>query len=131
MSDMKARIHCIAILMLLINYNSFSQTNSAPAGNNPALKEAALKANQQSLLDKNKSSESIASASPTYIGQLNENDKYMGKGQEFLNMIILESLPSDFPQYQKGSDFVEYDGQVEKYFKEHKQILKDVYKTKF
>jgi hypothetical protein len=55
----------------------------------------------------------------------------MGKGQEFLNMTTLESLPADFPQYQKGWDFVEYDGRVEKYFKEHKQILKDVYKAKF
>ncbi len=128
---MKARIFCIAIVMLLINFNSFSQTNSAPAGNNPLLKEAALKANQKRQQDKSKFSESIVSISPTYVGQLNENDKYMGKGQEFLNMIILDSLPSDFPHYQKGFDFVEYDGRVEKYFKEHKHILKDVYKSKF
>jgi hypothetical protein len=128
---MKARIYCIVALTILMNYNSFSQASSAPAGNNPALKEAALKANQQRLQEKNKSTESIASTSPTYVGQLNENDKYMGKGQEFLNMTTLESLPADFPQYQKGWDFVEYDGRVEKYFKEHKQILKDVYKAKF
>ena len=131
LNKMKTNFSCIITLVLLINFKSFSQTNSAPAGNNPALKEAALKIERKVLQNKNQDAASESSPSTNYVGPINENDSYMGKKQEYLNMIAIESLPSDFPQYQKGWSFVQYDGEVEKYFKNHIQILKEVYKAKF
>lgn len=128
---MKTNFSCVITLVLLINFNGFSQTNSAPAGNNPKLKEAALKTERKVLQNKNQDAASEVSLSTNYVGPINENDSYMGKKQEYLDMITAESLPSDFPQYQKGWSFVQYDGEVEKYFKNHTQILKEVYKAKF
>ena len=66
-----------------------------------------------------------------YVSPIDENDQYLGKEKEYLNMINLPSLPTDFPKYQKGSTFVEYDSQTEIYFKQHKDILKEAYKAKF
>lgn len=128
---MKTHFPCIITLVLLVNLNSFSQTNSAPPGNNPALKEAALKTNRTVLQNKNQDATSEVSLSANYVGPINENDSYMGKKQEYLSMMTAESLPLDFPKYRKGWSFVEYDGEVEKYFKKHTQILKEVYKAKF
>jgi len=119
---------CIAII--LFAFNSYSQTTSAPAANNPALKEAALKANKKAQERQTAQATSNINSN-SYISPVNENDQYMGKESEFLNMITLSALPSDFPKYQKGWTFVEYDSQTEKYFKEHNNILKEVYKSKF
>ncbi len=128
---MKAKFFYSLALMLGFNYYGFSQTNSAPAGNNPALKEAAMKAHQKIIERKRQSKATSVPVDTKYVGQLDENDKYMGKQQEYLNMITLNEIPSDFPQYQKGWTFVEYDNKVEKYFKDHKDIIKEAYKAKF
>jgi hypothetical protein len=126
---MKKIKNIIAIAILLFAFTTYGQTNSAPAANNPALKETALKANKKA--QERQTAQAISNASSNYINPVDENDQYMGKENEFLNMITLSSLPSDFPKYQKGWTFTEYDNQTEKYFKEHISILKEVYKSKF
>ncbi len=118
-----------SLFLTLAKFEAISQTTSAPAANNPALKEAALKANVKAIKERN--AQMQASKSPTYVGQLDENDKYLGKEKEYLNMITLDALPSDFPLYQKGTTFVDYDFNVELYFRNHTSILKEIYKTKF
>ena len=128
---MKKIKEIVLVTFLFFTYSVTSQTSSAPAGNNTALKEAAIKANQKRAQTIQKSSQSLAVSSPAYIGAINENDQYMGKEKEFLNMITLNSLPSDFPKYQKGWSFVVYDNLTEVYFKNHKDIIKEAFKAKF
>lgn len=132
---MKRRTFVNALLLftvtLFFSNNLLSQTTSAPAANNPALKEAALKANKKKFQEKQNSGESTMAKNTNYVSPIDENDQYLGKEKEYLNMIILPSLPTDFPKYQKGSTFVEYDSQTEIYFKQHKDILKEAYKAKF
>ena len=120
----------VLIAISFFAYSGFSQTNSAPAANNPALKEAAIKAHQKKAQEKQKA-QVASNVNPGYVGPINENDQYMGKEKEFLNMITLSALPLDFPKYQKGWTFVQYDGETEKYFRDHKDILKESYKAKF
>ena len=121
----------VFITIMFFAHSIFSQTTSAPAANNPALKEAALKANQKKFQEKQNSGESTMAKNTNYVGPIDENDQYLGKEKEYLNMIILPSLPTDFPKYKKGTTFVEYDNQTEIYFKQHKDILKEAYKAKF
>ena len=121
----------VFITIIFFTHSLFSQTTSAPAANNPALKEAALKANKKKFQEKQNSGESTMAKNTNYVSPIDENDQYLGKEKEYLNMINLPSLPTDFPKYQKGSTFVEYDSQTEIYFKQHKDILKEAYKAKF
>lgn len=119
----------VIILLTLVKLDTNAQTTSAPAGNNPVLMEAALKANKKAIKERN--TQVQTAQTPKYIGQIDENDKYLGKEKEYLNMITSDALPSDFPVYEKGLTFVEYDLSVEVYFKSHTYILKDAYKSKY
>lgn len=126
------KIKSIVLTAMLFSVGSaFAQTTSAPAANNPTLMEAALKANQKKFQEKQKSETVSVNPNTVYVSPIDENDQYLGKEKEFLNMINLTALPSDFPKYKKGTTFVEYDGKTEAYFKEHKDILKEAYKAKF
>jgi hypothetical protein len=58
------------------------------------------------------------------------NDAYMGRKDEFLNMMNVSELPSDFPLYDKKWGVKEYNGVVDAYFMNHMSILKDRVKEK-
>ena len=58
------------------------------------------------------------------------NDKFMGRKNEFLNMIIVPELPSDFPIYDKQWGVKEYNAVIDAYFMTHKDILKERVKQK-
>lgn len=57
-------------------------------------------------------------------------DKYMGRKDEFLNLIILPELPADFPLYDPRWTLDDYNIVVDAYFLLHKEILKDKPKEK-
>jgi hypothetical protein len=57
-------------------------------------------------------------------------DKYMGRKDEFLNLIILPELPADFPLYDPRWTLDDYNIVVDAYFIMHKEILKDKPKEK-
>lgn len=58
------------------------------------------------------------------------NDKYMGRKDEFLNSMIVKTLPEDFPIYDKSWGVKEYNAVVEAYYTTHMDILKDRVKEK-
>ncbi len=126
------KIYVLAIILMSISFSAklFAQEKSAPAANNPALMEAALKAFQKSKQSSEESAQKSGTAS-SYYNPIDVNDEYMGKKLEFLKMITLSELPNDFPKYQQTMSFVDYDRLVEQYLKEHKNILKEAYKAKF
>ena len=58
------------------------------------------------------------------------NDPYMGRKDEFLNMMTVAVLPSDFPVYDKKWGVKEYNAVVDAYCMNHMNILKDRVKEK-
>jgi len=116
----------VFIGILFFAVSAESQTESAPAANNPALKEKALKANQQKQQQKAESenkNHSVASIPVSGGFQLNEEDEYQGRKQEFLSQITVQEIPSDFPKYNKSYGVEKYNGLVEKFYGSHKDIL--------
>lgn len=126
----------VFIAILFLASRAPAQTESAPAANNPALKEKALKANQQRQLQKGKSAESqnanqsVTSIPVTGGFQLNEDDQYQGRRQEFLSQMTVHEIPSDFPKYNKSYGVEKYNGLVETYYSAHKGILIESVRTK-
>lgn len=119
-----------SLLILLLGLNHINaQTSSAPAGNNPVLKEAALKSNNKNQIKKNQSSETQKNTYSNYF-QLDENDPYQGRKSEFLNQLIVPELPSDFPKYEKWMGVKHYNQIIDDYYKNHLDILKERVKNK-
>jgi hypothetical protein len=53
------------------------------------------------------------------------NDKYMGRKDEFLNMLTVKELPADFPLYDKQWGLKEYNAVVDAWAQDHMDILKE------
>ena len=58
------------------------------------------------------------------------NDKYMGRRDEFLNLMTVPELPADFPIYDKQWGLKEYNAVVDAYCMKHMDILKERVKQK-
>lgn len=126
----------ILIAISFFAYSAFSQTNTAPAGNNPQLREAALKANQ-----KNQERKVKVAPAPTVNHsnqvqtipnsfQIDENDQYQGRREEFLNQMIVKDIPGDFPKYEKWMGIKHYNEIIEEYYRKHLDIVKEKVKAK-
>lgn len=126
----------VLITILSFTHTVFSQTTSAPAGNNPTLKEAAIKANQQKQLKKNSSSSTPSLNSSKKVEtipnnfQVDENDNYQGRREEFLSQMIVKEIPNDFPKYEKWMGVRHYNEIIEEYYKKHLDIVTDKVKNK-
>lgn len=123
----------ILIAILIFAFSGFSQTNSAPAANNPALKEAALKANKNKSNQKEQKSQNNSSSSKSSTinnFQLDENDPYQGRKAEFLNQLIVSEMPADFPKYEKWMGVKHYNQIIDDYYRNHLDILKEKVKNK-
>jgi hypothetical protein len=62
--------------------------------------------------------------------QLDENDPYQGRKDEFLAQITLKELPQDFPKYEKWMGVRHYNQIIDEYYKKHLDILIPVLKQK-
>lgn len=131
------KIKVIVLITIVVFTNSlFSQVNSAPAGNNPKLKEAALKANQKNQQRNVKTTPSKTVNNSKQINtitnsfQLNENDQYQGRREEFLSQMIVKEIPSDFPKYEKWMGVRHYNEIIEEYYKKHLDIVTEKVKNK-
>ncbi|MGZ3862908.1 MAG: hypothetical protein ACXVPN_10890 [Bacteroidia bacterium] len=77
-----------------------------------------------------KQKRSINSPNPYPTMKIDENDQYMGREKEFLNVMNVSSLPSDFPKYDKSLGMTGYNNATETYFRTHPELLKDKWKQK-
>jgi len=133
---MKKTIAIVFIALLAFTNSLFSQANTVPAENNPKLKEAALKANQKNQQRKVKTSPSTAVSNSKQVKtipnsfQLNENDQYQGRREEFLSQMIVKEIPSDFPKYEKWMGVRHYNEIIEEYYKKHLDIVTEKVKNK-
>ena len=57
-------------------------------------------------------------------------DKYMGRKAEFLGLLTVDQLPTDFPAYEKQWSLKEYNQVVDAYLMNHQDILKPRVKEK-
>lgn len=55
--------------------------------------------------------------------QLDENDMYQGRKEEFLSQLTVKELPSDFPKYEKWMGVRHYNEAITDYYKKHLDIL--------
>lgn len=62
--------------------------------------------------------------------QLDENDPYQGRKDEFLAQIVLKELPQDFPKYEKWMGVRHYNQIIDEYYKKHLDILIPVLRQK-
>lgn len=62
--------------------------------------------------------------------QLDENDAYQGRTEEFLSQITLKQLPSDFPKYEKWMGVRHYNEIISDYYKQHLDIVTPIVKQK-
>ena len=69
-------------------------------------------------------------ASAPIVKPYDENDIYMGRTKEFLNQMVVEKLPDDFPKYQKEWSVKDYNAVVDAYYTTHLDILKENTKQK-
>jgi hypothetical protein len=73
---------------------------------------------------------SVNSTNPYPTMRIDEEDQYMGREKEFLNIMTVSALPADFPKYSRSLGLEGYSNTVEYYFKQHPDLLKDKWKQK-
>lgn len=129
----KIKTSTTLFLLLFGVYGLKAQVSSAPAGNNPVLKQAALKSDKHNSNPKDqKSQNNSSSTNPSSSNnfQLDENDPYQGRKVEFLNQLIISEIPSDFPKYEKWMGVKHYNQIIDDYYKNHLDILKEKVRNK-
>lgn len=115
---------------------SVSQSSSTPVNINPKLKEAAVKANQKNQERKKQVITSTSQVKKNKVEtiqnrfQLDENDQYQGRKDEFLSQLVIKDIPDDFPKYEKWMGVKHYNEIIEDYYKNHLEIVKEKVKNK-
>ncbi|MBS1647106.1 MAG: hypothetical protein JST67_07190 [Bacteroidetes bacterium] len=74
--------------------------------------------------------ENVINQKMVYPDYVNEEDPYMGRSQEFLNIMVLDKLPEDFPKYDKSYGLRYYNELIDVYFRMHPDVLKEKWKQK-
>ncbi|MES2515246.1 MAG: hypothetical protein V4580_13930 [Bacteroidota bacterium] len=62
--------------------------------------------------------------------QIDENDTYQGRKEEFLSQITLKELPTDFPKYEKWMGIRHYNEIISEYYQKHLDIVTPSVKQK-
>lgn len=89
--------------------------------------------NRDSGTDKSKEivvSKSSNTVSKQATVQLDENDQYQGREEEFKRLFISETIPSDFPKYSKSYGIKGYNQMIDYYCMQHLNLLKEPVRKK-
>ena len=62
--------------------------------------------------------------------QIDENDEYQGRTQEFLSLLIVKELPADFPKYNKSYGIRGYNELLDNFLANHKDIITESVRKK-
>ena len=62
--------------------------------------------------------------------QIDENDEYQGRTQEFLSLLIVKELPADFPKYNKSYGIRGYNELLDNFLATHKDIITESVRKK-
>jgi hypothetical protein len=131
---------CIAGMFILFTINSklFSQENNSKYDN--AKKQEAIQknttGNNQPMIKSSVTTTPVNNNVQKQVDtggksfQLDENDPYQGRREEFLSQITLKELPSDFPKYEKWMGVRHYNNIITEYYKKHLDIVTPKVKEK-
>lgn len=72
-----------------------------------------------------------SASAPIQMKEVNDNDEYFGRKQEFTRMFISNVLPDDFPKYKRGTDVDDYTSVVNAYLKLNANALTEKFKAKY
>lgn len=130
---MKKIKEIIFLTFLFLTYSVTSQTSSVHPDNNSQSKEQAkevIKKNQEkkAIGLNHPENKQVQTASPGF--QLDENDPYQGRTQEFLSLLTVKELPSDFPKYKKSYGVGGYNALLDDFLATHKNIVTESVKRK-
>lgn len=120
---MKKSIQLFSILLVL-SFLAFSKKSIAQekSQNIPLEK----KSNNNSTPQKN--SKQVQYSGQSF--QLDENDQFQGRKQEFLSQMTVKEIPSDFPKYEKWMGVKHYNEIIDDYYKKHLDIVNEGLKNK-
>ena len=77
----------------------------------------------QSVSEPSVINNSSQTATNTSNLQIDENDEYQGRTQEFLSLLIVKELPADFPKYNKSYGIRGYNELLDNFLATHKDII--------
>jgi hypothetical protein len=117
--------------LILFSFSELKSQESKPIPNdNPALKEAAMKARAERVEKQKNKPAQLAVKAPVSKSLIDEEDIYMGRKSEFLGNMTVSDLPSDFPKYDKSYGLRYYNNLVDNFYNSHRSILKDYVRKK-
>jgi Zn-dependent metalloprotease len=121
----------IFLVLTFLTSVVFSQTT--PVSSSKEQTKQSVKKNQEKKaigLEQTVSapSKQIQTTGPGY--QLDENDPYQGRTQEFLSLLTVKELPSDFPKYKKNLGVGGYNALLDEFLATHKDIVIESVKRK-
>ncbi|HXD92805.1 MAG TPA: hypothetical protein VNX01_06290 [Bacteroidia bacterium] len=108
-------------LFCLFSFNKINAQNHPSATNSSQTKENSSWAQPSQKTKEEK---------PYTTPPINENDSYMGRTEEFLHVMVIDKLPTDFPKYEKNMGLRYYNNLVDNYFEQHLDLLQERYKQK-
>ena len=118
------KIKSLVTLMLTISFFSISQNLLSQENNSNRVgdKPRGTTKTRVSASDNNSTVQKRVDTNGKSF-QLDENDPYQGRKEEFLSQITLKELPSDFPKYEKWMGVRHYNEVISDYYKKHLEIL--------
>ena len=84
----------------------------------------------QSVSEPSVINNSSQTATNTSNLQIDENDEYQGRTQEFLSLLIVKELPADFPKYNKSYGIRGYNELLDNFLANHKDIITEIVRKK-
>ena len=84
----------------------------------------------QSVSEPSVINNSSQTATNTSNLQIDENDEYQGRTQEFLSLLIVKELPADFPKYNKSYGIRGYNELLDNFLANHKDIITESVRKK-
>lgn len=117
---MKRQTFVVFVTLIFSSILSFSQTKKNDDGKPAKQSDANGGLKTKARTSEPKQQQGIKTES---VFQLDENDAYQGRKEEFLAQITLKELPSDFPKYEKWMGVRHYNQIIDEYYKKHLDIL--------
>ncbi len=118
------KIRAIAIIAIIL-FTGIVKAQSSSPNNKEKLKANAQKANieRQSKPSPKSETKPAGTEGANLAIQLDENDPYQGRKQEFENMFSAKKLPADFPLYHKSYGIRGYNQVIDSYCAGHLNLL--------
>lgn len=127
---MKKSVHFIFTFFLILFFYgvSMAQTSAAKQKHADVFKVHQERRAQGLVQPETNTAPKGVPTSSTF--QVDENDPYQGRREEFLSLLTVKELPADFPKYNKSYGIKGYNFIIDDYLANHKNIVIESVKMK-